>query len=116
MRASRIFMRSIATVLKRQKLRRAYPSGVHISNVIQRGVDTYYTRLTNLKNGCTFEVLNHTGYLAILSVTMHRDALIDGFRAAGIHVTEGFVATAETNLQTYEIVGKTSLNNRGWGG
>ena len=86
-------MRSIAVALKRQRLRRAYPCGVHISNVIQRGVDTYYATLTNLKNGYTLEALTYTGYLAIVGATISREGLIAGFQDAGVKVETGFLST-----------------------
>ena len=79
-------MRAIATALKRQRLRKAYPNGVYISNIIQRNIDTYYAILTNLKNGESFEVLTYTGYLTIIPATMHKDALIAGFEDAGVVV------------------------------
>ena len=55
--------------------------------MIARGQEVYVA-LTNLKNGYTFEPILYTGYLANLYAALHRDALIAGFRAAGIHVEE----------------------------
>ena len=83
-------MRGIAAALKKQRLRQTYPLGVHISRINVRGQDAIAT-LTNLKNGDSFEPIIHTGYLANLTATMHRDALIAGFRDAGVHVEEGFL-------------------------
>lgn len=87
-------MRGIAAALKRQRLRKMYPLGVHISPVGVRGSAACVT-LTNLKNGTYFEVINYTGYLANLPAALHRDALIAGFRAAGVKVEVGFLSTAD---------------------
>ena len=85
-------MRGIAIALKRQKLRKAYPCGVNITPIIARNQETIYARLTNLKNGYTFEVLTHTGYLANLRASLHRESLIAGFREAGVHIEEASTA------------------------
>lgn len=85
-------MRSIATALKHQRLRKTYPSGVHITPVGVTGSAACVT-LTNLKNGNSFEVINYTGYLANLPAALHRDALIAGFKAAGVKVEEGLLST-----------------------
>ena len=85
-------MRSIATALKHQRLRKTYPSGVHITPVGVKGSAACVT-LTNLKNGNSFEVINYTGYLANLPAALHREALVAGFKAAGVKVEEGFLST-----------------------
>ena len=84
-------MRGIATALKRQRLRKTYPCGVNISPINVRGQDAIAT-LTNLKNGYTFEPIIHRGYLANFYAALHRDALIAGFRAAGVHVEERYLS------------------------
>ena len=88
-------MRGIASALKRQRLRRIYPQGVNISHIIQSGLETYYAELTNLKNGHTFRVVEYKGYLAMLPAVIRRDALINGFRDAGIVVEENFIPRAD---------------------
>lgn len=113
-------MRGIADALKKQRLRRTYPLGVHISRINVRGQDAIVT-LTNLKNGDSFEPIIHSGYLANLYAALHREALIAGFRAAGVHVEEGFLwrPDIENRLFSREYlirkhVSQAERKHRGW--
>lgn len=81
-------MKMIAKTLKNQKLRKEYSKGVSISKMMQKGLDTCYINMTNIRTGETRIVAQHTGYLSNLKTECYREALIDGFEAIGVKVID----------------------------
>ena len=92
-------MKMIAKTLKNQRLRKEYSKGVYISKMYQKGLDTCYIEMTNIRTKETKPVFSYTGYLANLQVSLYREALIDGFKAIGIEVKQDYERTLSLDNQ-----------------
>ena len=105
-------MRSIASRLKHQQLRKLYPCGVNISPLTFNSEgDIFY--ITNLKNGVTFHrgmvakdsqgnIIRERDAYASMMTQIMRSYLIEAFEEAGVHVTKRHLSDLEHKCGIYE--------------